>query len=149
MSTIAKLLLACAAVAGFMGAPAPVASQCTSETETGRRLVFAFATQPTRARPASIPVVGAEQVRLLTNPADSGVCAQLFNVFWGQWQNPDEAKPEWRWTFYQVGDLYYVIAHRTTPPVRRNADGTLNVSLSWSPLYVMDRSYRIIGSFAR
>jgi hypothetical protein len=151
MSNIAKILLTCCLMSAALAAatPSQAAAQCPAETEIGRQLVLDFATKPTRARPAGIPVVSATQVRLLTNAGDSGVCSQLFNVFWAQWQNPDEPKPNWRWAFYQVGDLYYVIAHRTTPPVRRNLDGTLNVSLSWSPLYVIDRGYHVLASFAR
>jgi hypothetical protein len=139
----------CAAFLMVFGATATASAQCTSETETERRLVIGYATQYTNARPAGVPVVSYDQVRPLTDPNDSAVCQQLFQVFWGQWANPEEAKPEWHWTYYQVGDLYYVVVHKTTPPVRRNADGTMNISLNWNPIFVMDRSYRIIASIAR
>lgn len=124
-------------------------AQCTAETEVGRRLVVTYATHNTDARPAGVPVVSADRVRVLTDPADSGVCSRLFGVFWAQWQNPDEPKPGWHWTYYQVGDHYYVVAHRTTPPVTQNVDGTLSISLNWSPIFVVDGSYRVVASIAR
>jgi hypothetical protein len=129
--------------------PQGVEAQCTAETEAGRRVVLNYATQYTRARPAGVPVVAADQVRPLANPGDSGVCQQLFSAWWAQWQNPEEAKPGWAWTYYQVGSLYYVVAHKTTPPVRRNPDGTLNISLNWSPLFIIDRNYQLVATIAR
>ena len=149
MSIMHRLLLATAAILALVGPPRDATAQCTAETETGRRLVLEYATRYTNARHTSVPVVTAEQVRLLASPNDSAVCQQLFSVFWGQWQNPEEAKPDWHWTYYQVGDLYYVVAHRVTPPVSQNADGTFNVSFSWSPIFIIDRSYRVIASIAR
>lgn len=134
---------------GGAGISREVAAQCTGETETGRRLVLEYATRYTNARPAGVPVVTADRVRALTDPADGAVCQQLFYVFWGQWNNPEEAKPGWHWTYYQVGDLYYVVAHRLAPPVSRNADGTFNITLGWTPIFVIDRSYTLIASVAR
>jgi hypothetical protein len=127
----------------------PAGAQCTTETEIGRRLVLTYATQSTSARPAAVPVVSAGRVRLLTDPDDGGVCAQLFTVFRAQWRDPDAPRADWHWSYYEVGDQYYVVAHRTTPPANRNADGTFNISLNWSPLFVVDRSYRIVASIAR
>jgi hypothetical protein len=146
MNIIRKLVLACSAVVLTSGS---VGAQCTAETETGRRLVLGYATQHTNARPAGVPVVTAQEVRPLTNTYDSATCSQLFNVFWGQWRNPEEAKPGWRWTYYQVGTLYYVVAHPAREPVMRNPDGTLNISLRWSPIFVIDRNYQLVASIAR
>lgn len=144
-----RTIFVLASAAAILVAPAAARAQCTSETETGRRLVMEYATQSTPARPAGVPVVPADQVRPLTGAGDAAVCARLYDVFWAQWRNPDEPKPEWRWTFYQVGDQYYVVAHRVTLPVSRNADGTFNISFNWSPIFVVDRDYRIVASIAR
>lgn len=147
MLTIRTLLIACCGV--LLADPPGAGAQCTPETETGRRLVLSYATQPTNVRPSGVPVVTADQVRPLTNPGDSAVCQQLFNVWWAQWNNPEEAKPEWTWAYYQVGALYYVVAHKTTSPVQRNADGTINLSLNWSPLFIINGNYQIVATIAR
>lgn len=147
MFSIQKLLIACCVILVFD--PAAAGAQCTAETETGRRLVVDFATQHTNARPTGVPVVAASQIRALANPGDSGVCQQLFSVWWAQWNNPDEPKPVWAWTYYQVGDLYYVVLHKTPPPVSRNADGSVNISLNWSPIFIIDRSSRLVATMAR
>jgi len=146
MITLRGLVLACSTIVLTAGS---AAAQCTGETETGRRLVLGYATQYTNARPAEVPVVGAREVRLLTDDYDSAACARLFSVFWSQWQNPEEPKPDWHWTYYQVGAQYYVVAHRVGEPVKRNADGTFNISLNWSPLFVIDSSYRVVARIAR
>lgn len=143
-----SLMLACAALIAA-GGPSSARAQCTNESETGRRLVLAYATQYTNARPAGVPVVSSAQVRPLTNPTDSAVCQQLFYVWWAQWQNPEEPKPGWHWTYYKVGDLYYVVVHKTTPAVTQNADGTVSVSLSWTPIFILDANYSLIASVAR
>lgn len=147
MFTIRTLLIACCGILLFD--PPRAGAQCTLETETGRRLVLNYATQNTNARPLGVPVVSPAQVRALTNPGDSAVCQQLFNVWWAQWNDPEEAKPGWAWTYYQVGSQYYVVAHRTTEPVSRNPDGTFNISLNWSPIFVIDGSYRLVSTIAR
>lgn len=147
MFSIRKLLIACCGI--LLSNPPGAAAQCTAETETGRRLVVNFATEYTNARPSGVPVVTASQVRALANPGDNGVCQQLFYVWWAQWNEPEEAKPGWAWTYYQVGDLYYVVAHRTTDPVSRNPDGTFNISLNWSPIFILNRSYQLIATVAR
>ena len=144
--TIRTLLIACCGI--LFCDPASADAQCTAETETGRRIVLRYATQDATTRPVGVPVVTEDQIRALTNPGDSSICQQLFSVWWAQWQNPDEAKPDWAWTYYQVGNLYYVVAHKTTPPVRRNADGTFNISLRWSPLFIIDRNYQLLRTIA-
>lgn len=147
MLSIRNLLIACASLVLFD--PAGARAQCTAETETGRRLVVNFATQYTNARPTGVPVVAVSQIRALANPGDSEVCQQLFSVWWAQWNNPDEPKPDWAWTYYQVGNLYYVIAHKTAEPVSRNPDGTFNISLNWSPLFIIDPGYQLVATMAR
>jgi hypothetical protein len=148
MKMARTLFLLCGAALAVL-APAAARAQCTGESETGRRLVMEYATRYTPPRPAEVPVVAADQVRPLTGAGDAAVCARLHDVFWAQWRNPDEPKPEWHWTFYEVGDLYYVVADRVTPSVTPNADGTLNISLHWSPIFVVDRGYRVVASIAR
>jgi hypothetical protein len=147
MFTIRNLLIACCGI--LLSHPPGAGAQCTAETETGRRLVLNYATQATNARPPAVPVVSASQVRALTNPGDSAVCQQLFYVWWGQWNEPGEAKPGWAWTYYQVGSQYYVVAHKTAAPVSQNPDGTLNISLNWSPIFVLDGSYQLVATIAR
>jgi hypothetical protein len=147
MFTIRTLLMACCGI--LLGDVASLGAQCTDETEIGRRLVLAYATQHTESRPLGVPVVTSDQVRPLANPGDSGVCQRLFNVWWAQWQNPEEGKSDWTWTYYQVGTLYYVVAHKTTPPVRRNPDGTFNISLNWTPIFIIDRNYQLLATLAR
>jgi hypothetical protein len=141
-----RVLLACC---GILLADAALTAQCTSETEASHRVVYDYATKAGPVRRPGVPVVTADRIRLLTNASDAAVCQQLFTVFWAQWQNPEEAKPDWHWTYYQVGDLYYVFAHKTTPPVTRNPDGTLKVRLNWSPLYVIDGNYQVVAAIAR
>ena len=147
MFTIRTLLIAWCGILLFN--PRGAGAQCTPETETGRRLVLSYATHYTNARPTAVPVVTADQVRPLTNPGDSGVCQQLFYVWWAEWSNPDEPKLEWAWTYYQVGSLYYVVAHKTTSPVQRNGDGTFNISLNWSPLFILNQNYQLLATIAR
>lgn len=147
MITIRRIILfACSAMLLLM--PIGASAQCTAETEVGRRLVLEYATQHQTPRSSAVPLVTTDQVRPLTNPSDSGVCQQLFNVWWGLWRNPDEPKPDWAWTYYQVGSLYYVVAHKMTPPVRQNPDGTFNISLNWSPIFIIDRDYRLVTTIA-
>jgi hypothetical protein len=127
-----------------------VGAQCTAETEDSRQAVHAFATGAEAGawRPAGVPVVTADRIRLLTNPSYAGVCQQLYNVFWAQWRNPEEVKTGWHWAYYEVGDLYYVFVHRTTEPVTRNPDGTFNISMAWTPLFVINRNYQIVATIA-
>jgi hypothetical protein len=144
-----RMLVLLASGAVLLFGPSAARAQCRTETEISRRLVVTYATQSTSARPAGVPVVSADRVRLLTDPDSGGVCAQLFAVFRAQWRDPDDPRADWHWSYYQVGDQYYVVAHRTAPPATRNADGTFNISLNWSPLFVVDRNYRVIASIAR
>jgi hypothetical protein len=145
MTNRLNLLLA---FCGLLLTSPSIAAQCTPETEASRRVVYDFATRAGTTRPASVPVVTADRVRLLTNASDAGVCQQLYNVFWPLWQNPDEPKTDWQWAYYQVGDHYYVFLHKTTPPVTRNPDGTLNISLRWTPLLIIDRNYQVVARIA-
>jgi hypothetical protein len=147
MFAIRTLLIACCGILLFN--PPVAGAQCTAETETGRRLVLNYATRTTNARPTGVPVVSATEIRALTNPGDSAVCQRLFDVWWAQWNHPEEPKPGWAWTYYRVGTLYYVVAHKTTEPVSRNPDGTFNISLNWSPIFVLDESYRLVATIAR
>jgi hypothetical protein len=128
-----------------------VRAQCTDETEQGRRLVMEFATTygTSGSRPTSVPVVDASQVRLLTNAADASVCQQLFYGWMGQRQDPDTAPTDRRWTYYQVGDLYYVVITRVSPPVQQNPDGTLRIRLGWTPILVFDRNFQHVVTVGR
>ena len=147
MTITLRLLLA---FCGILIADRTVSAQCTSETEDSQRGVYAFATDAEAGawRPAGVPVVSADRVRLLTNASDAGVCQQLYDVFWPHWNKPADATTGWHWAYYQVGDLYYVFVHRTTEPSTRNPDGTFNISLGWTPLFVINRMYKIVATVA-
>lgn len=125
-------------------------AQCTSETEQGRRLVLEFATQHgTGTRPAGVPVVDASQIRLLTNPSDAAACQQLFYGFMGQRRDTETAPVDRHWTFYQVGDQYYVVVTRISPPVEQNPDGTIRIRLGWIPILVFDRTFQHVVTVGR
>lgn len=124
--------------------------QCTTETEQGRRLVVEFATQHgTGSRPAGVPVVDASQIRLLANAADGPTCQQLFHQWMGQRQNPETAPTDRHWTYYQVGNLYYVVVTRVSPPVQQNPDGTLRIRLGWTPILVFDQDFQHVVTVGR
>jgi hypothetical protein len=144
--SIRTLLIACCGL--LIPGSASLNAQCTAETETGRRIVRGYAAHDVTTGPDGRLVLIENQVRPLADPGDSSVCQQLFNVWWAQWRTPDEAKPDWAWTYYQVGDLYYVVAHKTTPPVHQNPDGTLRISLRWSPLFIFDRNFQLLRTIA-
>jgi hypothetical protein len=142
-----QLLLA---FCGLLVVHPTVGAQCTGETEDSRQGVYTFATGAEAGawRPAGVPVVTADQVRLLTNASDAAICQQLFDVILPLWRNPEEAKAGWHWAYYRVGDLYYVFVHRTMEPFPRNPDGTFNVSLGWTPLFLLDRNYQLVATIA-
>jgi hypothetical protein len=142
-----KLLLA---LCGLLLVHPTVAAQCTAETEDSREGVYTFATDADAGgwRPAGVPVVTADQVRLLTNASDAAVCQQLFDVILPLWRNAEEAKTAWHWAYYRVGDLYYVFVHKKMEPFDRNPDGTINVSLGWTPLFLVDRNFQLISTIA-
>lgn len=144
-----RLLALFAGLVGAGGVTGGLGAQCQPETPRGRELVMALATSPgSGSRPPGVPVVAADQVRLLTNASDAGTCQQLFHVFMGQRRDPETAPVGWAWSYYQVGDLYYVVAHRTTPAVSQSG-GTLRVRLGWSPIIVVDRAYNVLATVGR
>jgi hypothetical protein len=123
--------------------------QCTSETEQGRRVVTEFATQHgSGTRPAGVPVVDGSQVRLLTNASDAAVCQQLFYKYMGQRQDPETAPTDRHWTFYQVGNLYYVVVTRVSPPVQHTTEG-LRLRLGWIPILIFNSNLDHITTVGR
>lgn len=142
-----------AAVAAFvfvLCASEAAHGQCTAETEQGRRLVVEFATQHgSGSRPAGVPVVTSSQVRLLTNANDAPKCQQLFSKWMGQRVDPESAPTDRLWTYYQVGDLYYVVVTRASPPVQQNPDGTLRIQLGWVPILVFDQNLQHVVTVGR
>jgi hypothetical protein len=124
--------------------------QCTTETEQGRRLVTEFATQyGSGSRPGGVPVVNASQIRLLTNATDAPVCQQLFYQWMGQRHDPETAPTDQHWTYYQVGNQYYVVVTRVSPPVQQNPDGTLRIRLGWIPILVFDQNFQHVATVGR
>jgi hypothetical protein len=140
-----------AAIAFVVLASGTVRAQCTGETEQGRRLVIELATQygSSGTRPGGVPVVDASQVRLLTSPSDAAACQQLFHAWMGQRQDPETAPTDRQWTYYQVGNMYYVVVTRISPPVQKNADGTMRIRLGWTPILVFDHDFRHVVTVGR
>jgi hypothetical protein len=124
-------------------------SQCTSETEQGRRVVTEFATQfGAGTRPAGVPVVDASQIRLLTNATDAAVCQQLFYKYMGQRQDPEGAPTDRHWTYYQVGNLYYMVVTRVSPPVQQTSEG-IRLRLGWTPILIFAGNLDHIATVGR
>lgn len=117
--SIRTLLIACCGL--LIPGSASLNAQCTAETETGRRIVRGYAAHDVTTGPDGRLVLTENQVRPLADPGDSSVCQRLLNVWWAQWRTPDEAKPDWAWTYYQVGTC--TTSWRTGP--RRRSARTL------------------------
>lgn len=119
---------------------------CPAETASSRRIVDYFTSAPTfgeiRSRynlpPASAPA------RLLTDEFDSEACRGL-NRYVRTTTNSAAGRviP----SFYQDGNYYYVILSRgerkQTPP-----PGHVHVSLGWTPLLILDRSFNKVAALA-
>ena len=124
-------------------------SQCTSETQQGRRVVTEYATQyGSGSRPAGVPVVAASQIRLLTNANDAAVCQQLFYKWMGQRHDPETAPTDLHWTYYQVGSQYYVVVTRVSPPVQQTSEG-IRLRLGWTPILIFDSNLNHIVTVGR
>lgn len=137
------------ALASVASSTSLAAAQCTSETETGRRVVTEYATHAgAESRAATVPVVDASQIRLLTNASDSATCQQLFQRYMGLRRDPETAPTDRHWTLYQVGSLYYVVIARVSPPVQQTAEG-IRLRLDWTPILVFNSSFDLVASAAR
>jgi hypothetical protein len=116
-------------------------TQCTTETEQGRRVVTEFATQHgPGSRPAGVPTVDGSQIRLLTDPNDAAICQQLFSRYMSLRRNPETPPSDRHWTFYQVGNLYYVVVTRISPPVQHTDTG-LRLRLGWTPILIFTSNF--------
>jgi hypothetical protein len=139
---------ATALVCAALGA-VPVHAQCTAETETGRRIVTQYATQyGSETRPAGVPVVDPSQIRVLANATDAAVCQQLFYRYMGLRRDPETAPTDRHWTYYQVGNLYYVVVTRVSPPVQQTSEG-IRIRLDWTPILIFSSNFDLLGTAAR
>lgn len=125
------------------------AAQCTAETETGRRwvmeLAVGFGTGPP---PSEMPVVGTAVIRPLTDPADSATCDRLHESWTAQRLDPSAPLVDRHWTYYEAGDLYYVVVIRTSPPVQVSGDQVI-IRLGWTPILVFDRDFQHVVTVGR
>jgi hypothetical protein len=143
---IRRIARALAAVILFAPAGA-VGAQCKGETAIGREVVMKFATTSSGTRPAGVPVVSTTQVRLLTNTADAATCQQLYSIYMGQRRNPETLPNGRTWSYYQVGDLYYVVVHNSPAPAV--GTGYITLDLSWIPIIIVNRSFQVVAVVAQ
>jgi hypothetical protein len=116
-------------------------AQCTVANQDAQSIVTSFATTATPARPAGVPVVTSSQIRLLRDvEGDADTCQQLRQLFQAHLKDPANAV-NWTLSYFEVGDLYYIMAIRATPA------GT--ISTYWSPLVIVNRLFRVVGTVAR
>jgi hypothetical protein len=135
------LVLAFVTISSAVWGVGDLEAQCTGASPDAHSIVTSFATTATPARPAGVPVVASSQIRLLGDiEGDAGTCHQLRQLFEARLKDPASAA-NWTLSYYEVGDLYYIMAIRATPA------GT--ISTYWSPLIIVNRLFRIVGSVGR
>lgn len=109
------------------------AQSCPVDHPRSRDLAERFLTLPGYAQDRqAVGTVGYSpgDLRVL-GAADTQVCDRIRQTI--------TAQPGWEWTAYQVGNKYFVAMRRITPPG--------GYRLGFSPLTVLDRSFKILGAF--
>jgi hypothetical protein len=141
-----RALTAALAIVSFGRAEA----QCSSEAEGARELVTTFATERVaRPRAGGLPIVAASQIRLLVSPADSAACQRLYAGYLTRLIDPNDPPPaDSHWTYYQVGNHYYLVVTRTSPVVVRTGN-TITMRLDWTPILVFDANFQHVVTVGR
>lgn len=123
---------------------------CPPETAASRRIAEHYAASPafasTRAN-AGVPSALPADVRLLSGTADAETCKSIRR--WASSHRNDNSSHPVRYspTFYQVGELYYVVFTRE-PEHRTPRPGRVVVRLGWSSLYILDSEFKLVSSAA-
>lgn len=123
--------------------------QCTAETAWGKRAVLEFATSTVRPRPTNVPLVQPSQVRLLTNATDAATCQRLHQAMVGQLRDPTKLPAGRRWTFYQVGDFFYIVMAPDESATGQRRGDTIRVYLGYTPILVINRSFQHVITVGR
>jgi hypothetical protein len=128
-------------------------STCPPETARGGQLVERYATGQHGGRMVrTVPIVSTSDVVLLADGrtrVDQAICTGIAKRVISLRGTAHQGSTEgWALTFYRVGEHYYAIAVPTTPPVQSTGAGTLEITLRWIPLYILDAEYNVVAAVA-
>ena len=124
---------------------------CPAETERSRRIVERFGSSDeaplVRAREHyALPQVAANALRPLVDERDADACKRLHQFVRTRTSAPGVRRGvPWLPSFYSAGDHYYVVLDKdrstdTLPP------GRIRLSRGFTPLYILDRQFTLVGS---